>query len=55
MMNRMPIYQSRCHTFATGKAVGSVHESFGLGSQHRSPHYYIHAARAGETPNGLER
>ena len=30
----------RMSSFATGKTVASVHESFGPGSEHRSPDYY---------------
>ena len=30
----------RMSSFATGKTVASVHESFGPGSEHRSPGYY---------------
>ena len=45
----MPIYEhrrqskhmeQRTPSFATGKTVGSVHENFGPGSQHRSPDRY---------------
>ena len=32
--------ERRMSSFATGKTVSSVHESFGPGSQHRSPDYY---------------
>lgn len=32
--------ERRMSSFATGKTVASVHESFGPGSQHRSPDYY---------------
>ena len=30
----------RMSSFAVGKTVGSVHEQFGPGSEHRSPDYY---------------
>lgn len=32
--------ERRMSSFAMGKTVASVHESFGPGSQHRSPDYY---------------
>ena len=32
--------QRRMSSFAMGKTVGSVHESFAPGSEHRSPEYY---------------
>ena len=32
--------ERRMSSFATGKTVASVHESFGPGSEHRSPDYY---------------
>lgn len=32
--------ERRMSSFAMGKTVGSVHEDFGSGSQHRSPDYY---------------
>ena len=32
--------ERRMSSFATGKTVASVHESFGAGSEHRSPGYY---------------
>ena len=55
----MPIYEYRCQTYATGKTVGLVHESFGPGSLCRSPDYYIDthnidAARSGEKLQGLQ-
>ena len=55
----MPIYEYRCLTCATGKTVGLVHESFGPGSQPRSPDHYINpekigAARSGKILEGLQ-
>ena len=55
----MPIYEYRCQTCATGKAVGLVHQSFGSASLRRSPDYYIDthnidAARSGEKLQGLQ-
>lgn len=32
--------QRRMSSFAMGKTVGSVHEAFAPGSEHRSPEYY---------------